>query len=141
MSDTVLIVEDDMRIAHWVKRYFEQAGYSPEVAHDGESGLAVKTRDGVWRAVPCVRNAYVVNIGDLLAAWTNHRWRSSLHRVVFPEDPGVSRLTSPLFFNPSIDAVIACVPTCVGPDGECLDPVAAGEWIAAKIAATTRETV
>ncbi|MCY3557588.1 MAG: response regulator transcription factor [Chloroflexi bacterium] len=40
MSDTVLIVEDDMRIAHWVKRYFEQAGYSPEVAHDGESGLA-----------------------------------------------------------------------------------------------------
>lgn len=108
---------------------------------DGESGLEVKTRDGVWRAVPCVRNAYVVNIGDLLAAWTNDRWRSSLHRVVFPEDPGVSRLTSPLFFNPSIDAVIACVPTCVGPDGECLDPVAAGEWIAAKIAATTRETV
>ena len=104
---------------------------------DGESGLEVKTRDGVWRAVPCEQDAYVVNIGDLLAAWTNYRWRSSLHRVVFPEDLSKARLTSPLFFNPSIDATIACVPTCAGPDGEVLDPVVAGEWVASKIAATT----
>ena len=104
---------------------------------DGESGLEVKTRDGVWRAVPSEQNAYVVNVGDLLSAWTNCRWRSSLHRVVFPEDLSVARLTSPLFFNPSIDAAIACVPTCADPDGEVTDPVIAGEWIAAKIAATT----
>ena len=41
MSGTVLIVEDDTRIANWVKVYFERAGYSAEVAHDGESGLAL----------------------------------------------------------------------------------------------------
>ena len=41
MSGTVLIVEDDTRIANWVKVYFERAGYSAEVAHDGESGLAM----------------------------------------------------------------------------------------------------
>ena len=41
MSETVLIVEDDTRIANWVKVYFERAGYSAEVAHDGESGLAL----------------------------------------------------------------------------------------------------
>ena len=39
MSGTVLIVEDDTRIANWVKVYFERAGFSAEVAHDGESGL------------------------------------------------------------------------------------------------------
>ena len=41
MSGTVLIIEDDMRIANWVKVYFERAGFSTEVAHDGESGLAL----------------------------------------------------------------------------------------------------
>ena len=39
MSGTVLIVEDDTRIANWVKVYFERAGFSAEVAHDGEAGL------------------------------------------------------------------------------------------------------
>ena len=41
MSGSVLIVEDDTRIANWVKVYFERAGFSAEVAHDGESGLAL----------------------------------------------------------------------------------------------------
>ena len=40
MSGTVLIIEDDARIANWVKVYFERAGFCAEVAHDGESGLA-----------------------------------------------------------------------------------------------------
>ncbi len=39
MSGTVLIIEDDKRIANWVKVYFERAGFSAEVAHDGEAGL------------------------------------------------------------------------------------------------------
>ena len=41
MSGTVLIIEDDTRIANWVKVYFERAGFSAEVTHDGESGLAL----------------------------------------------------------------------------------------------------
>ena len=39
MRGTVLIIEDDTRIANWVKVYFERAGFSAEVTHDGESGL------------------------------------------------------------------------------------------------------
>ena len=35
MSQTILIVEDEKRIAHWVKRYFERAGFSTEIAYDG----------------------------------------------------------------------------------------------------------
>ena len=41
MSGTVLIIEDDTRIANWIKVYFERAGFSAEVTHDGESGLAL----------------------------------------------------------------------------------------------------
>ena len=41
MSGTALIIEDDTRIANWVKVYFERAGFSAKVAHDGESGLAL----------------------------------------------------------------------------------------------------
>ncbi len=41
MSGAVLIIEDDRRIANWVKVYFERAGFSAEVVHDGESGLAL----------------------------------------------------------------------------------------------------
>ncbi len=41
MGRTVLIIEDDTRIANWVKVYFERAGFYSEVAHDGESGLAL----------------------------------------------------------------------------------------------------
>ena len=38
---TVLIVEDEPRIAHWLKVNFERAGFSAEVAGDGRSGLAL----------------------------------------------------------------------------------------------------
>ncbi len=41
MNGSILIVEDDTRIANWVKVYFERAGFSAAVAHDGEAGLAI----------------------------------------------------------------------------------------------------
>ena len=41
MNRAALIIEDDTRIANWVKAYFERAGFSAEIAHDGESGLAL----------------------------------------------------------------------------------------------------
>ena len=39
MSGRVLIIEDDTRIASWIRVYFERAGFSAEVAHDGQTGL------------------------------------------------------------------------------------------------------
>ena len=39
MSGTVLVIEDDTRIANWVRVYFERAGFSAQIALDGESGL------------------------------------------------------------------------------------------------------
>ena len=39
MSQTILIIEDDHRIADWVKIYFERAGFLAEIAQDGKIGL------------------------------------------------------------------------------------------------------
>ena len=39
MSTLILIVEDDKRIANWLKVFFEEAGFEAEVAYDGETGL------------------------------------------------------------------------------------------------------
>ena len=44
MSSQVLIVEDDIRIAEWVRIYFERAGFTAEVAHDGQTGLSLARR-------------------------------------------------------------------------------------------------
>lgn len=41
MNHTILIIEDEERIAHWVKVYFERAGFAAEVAHDGGTGLTL----------------------------------------------------------------------------------------------------
>jgi len=39
MSQTILIIEDEERIAHWIQAYFEKAGYETLVAQDGDTGL------------------------------------------------------------------------------------------------------
>lgn len=39
MSQTILISEDDRRIANWIKITYERAGFTTEIAHDGETGL------------------------------------------------------------------------------------------------------
>jgi DNA-binding response OmpR family regulator len=41
MSQRILIVEDEKKIAHWVRTYFEQAGFQVMVAYDGPTGLAL----------------------------------------------------------------------------------------------------
>ena len=42
-----------------------------------------------------------------------------------------------LGFNPSLDARVQCVPTCLAPGEPPGDPVTSGEWIARKTYATT----
>ncbi|MGI9333034.1 MAG: isopenicillin N synthase family dioxygenase [Gammaproteobacteria bacterium] len=80
-------------------------------------GLEVRDRSGAWSRVPIVPRTVVVNLGDLMAEWTNDRWVSTLHRVANPPRDQADRTkTSLLFFHqPNYDTVVECLPTCTGP--------------------------
>ncbi|KAJ4835499.1 hypothetical protein Tsubulata_015494, partial [Turnera subulata] len=52
------------------------------VYQDESGGLQMRSKDGEWLDIRPCENALVVNVGDLLQAWSNERLRSSEHRVV-----------------------------------------------------------
>ena len=58
------------------------------LATDGVPGLEVRPRGGDWAPVAARADHLVVNLGDMLARWTNDRYRSTLHRVTAPAGPG-----------------------------------------------------
>lgn len=94
--------------------------------HDGHGWVPVRSLDG----------AFVVNIGDLMARWTNDRWRSTLHRVVNPVAGAASaarRQSVPFFYNANWDAEVRCLPSCLAP-GETPrhEPVLAGPHLMGK---------
>ena len=102
---------------------------------DAPGGLQVETEPGSWADVPYVPGSYVVNIGDLMARWTNDRWVSTMHRVANPppgSGPAARRQSIVFFHKPNDDAVISPIPTCVGPVGPRYAPILAGEYMAEK---------
>jgi len=81
-------------------------------------GLQVKHRTEGWMDVPNVPGAFVANIGDLMAQWTNDKWVSTLHRVANPprKDAATNRRQSLVFFfNPNYDQRVECLETCLLP--------------------------
>jgi isopenicillin N synthase-like dioxygenase len=101
---------------------------------DAPGGLQVKDRTGDWHDVGFVRDAFVVNLGDAMARWTNDRWKSTLHRVVNPPQDqvlGSRRLSIPFFGQPNYDAVIECIPSCASADDPArYEPITAGaHWL------------
>lgn len=83
-------------------------------AEDKPGGLQVCNAAGQWVDVPIAADCLIVNIGDLLALWTNDTWVSTLHRVVNPPAlaGAASRRQSLVFFhNPNYDAqIVSLVP-------------------------------
>lgn len=102
-------------------------------AEDKAGGLQVCNNAGEWVDVAIVPDCFIVNLGDLMARWTNDRWVSTLHRVANPpmELARVSRRQSLVFFhNPNYDAVIECIPGCQGPDNPPkYPPITSGEYL------------
>ncbi len=84
------------------------------LAIDELGGLEVRRRDGRWIAASFVPGAFVCNIGDCLERWTNGVHRSTPHRVTSPSDR--ERCSIAFFLGPNPEAVVACLPSCTGPD-------------------------
>lgn len=90
-------------------------------------GLEIETADGQWRPVRCNPDNFVVNIGDLMARWTNDRWTSTVHRVT---GSGPRRQSIAFFQNPNADAEIRCLPGCCDDSRPArYGPVTAGRYL------------
>ena len=111
---------------------------------DKPGGLQVCNAEGAWVDVPILPDCFIVNIGDLMARWTNDRWVSTLHRVVNPpaDATAESRRQSLVFFhNPNYDAPVVCLPTCLAPGRSAsttprYPPTTSGEHLARLFKAT-----
>jgi isopenicillin N synthase-like dioxygenase len=71
---------------------------------DSTGGLQVQDSGGTWLTAHPIEGTFVVNVGDLLARWTNDRFRSTPHRVV--NRSGHARYSTALFIDPNADTLI-----------------------------------
>ena len=116
----------------------EQFGVAPHTDYGGltllnqddTGGLQVRTRAGEWVIAPPIPGTFVVNIGDLMARWTNDRFVSTPHRVV--NSSGRARYSVGVFFDPAFDTVID--PAELRPGCPSLyPPVTCGSYIVSRL--------
>lgn len=92
---------------------------------DRVPGLQILDTHGDWHDVLPEPGCLLVNLGDLLARWTNDRWLSTMHRVLPPTDGRgrvVRRRSAAYFHDGNWDAEINCLPGCVPTGAEPLYP-------------------
>jgi isopenicillin N synthase-like dioxygenase len=78
-------------------------------------GLEVLRRDGKWIAITALPDQIVVNVGDMLDRLTNHKLKSTIHRVVNPprEKMGTSRFSIPFFMHPRAAMDLTSLESCI----------------------------
>jgi isopenicillin N synthase-like dioxygenase len=123
----------------------EQIGMGPHTDYgivtvlwaDPILGLQILDSDGEWHDVVPDEGALLVNLGDLLARWTNDQWISTLHRVLPPTDAEgqlVRRRSAAFFHDGNADAVISCLPGCATEDRPArYESVTVSDHLAAKL--------
>ncbi|KAL7246800.1 hypothetical protein ACSBR2_001832 [Camellia fascicularis] len=86
-------------VALGVGRHKDSGGITI-LAQDDVGGLEVKRKtDGAWIRVQPIPDAFIVNLGDIMQAWTNEIYQSVEHRAVVNSEK--ERLSIAFFFNPA----------------------------------------
>ena len=65
-------------------------------------GLQVEI-NGDYKSIRPVKNSIIVNLGEIFSRMTNYRVKATMHRIL---DIGISRYSSPFFFEPAYYAEI-----------------------------------
>lgn len=98
------------------------------LTQDTTGGLEVQHRSGEWIVAPPIPGSYLINIGDMMARWTNDRFTSTPHRVINRSTQ--DRISIPFFVNPDYDAVVTCLPSCCSEtDPPRYPAIRAGDYI------------
>lgn len=119
----------------------------------GDTALEILSASGQWLTVEALPNTLTINIGDLLARWTNDRWRATTHRVVAVAAPAacVSATTGPksscnatgrlsivYFTGPAPQTTVACLPCSKCQQGAPkYKPITAEQHVTEKMLAAT----
>lgn len=105
-----------------------------------QPGLQILAGDGEWHDVAPAAGALLINLGDLLARWTDDRWVSTMHRVLAPVDATgamVRRRSAAFFHDGDAGARIEALPGSV-PAGATrrYPPITVGEHLERKLGAS-----
>ncbi len=101
---------------------------------DKTGGLQVQHPNGQWLDVPCIEEALIVNIGDMLHRLTNGRLRSTPHRVI--NRTGRERYSCAFFYDPYVEAMIAPLPCCSNnAQPAAFDPLHFGDFLRSELSA------
>ncbi len=84
------------------------------LAQDEVGGLQIQDANGDWMDAPPVENTFVINIGDMMARWSNDTFASTRHRVI--SHPHKHRYSLPFFYDPEFDTPVACLDSCQDSD-------------------------
>ena len=101
--------------------------------HPSIAGLQVHNGSD-WEDVPTEPGTFVVNLGDLMAQWTNDKWVSTLHRVANPPEGAwnEARLSLVFFHQPNYDTLIESLDRGRPPK---YPPVTSGDHLKRKLSA------
>ncbi|MEA9979367.1 MULTISPECIES: isopenicillin N synthase family dioxygenase [unclassified Pseudomonas] len=99
---------------------------------DNSGGLQVRElSSNSWIDATPIPGSLVVNVGDLLARWSNNRFSSTLHRVI--NTSGHERYSIATFFDPTYSAVVDPCDLGMEAASSMYPPVAAGDYILKRI--------
>lgn len=99
------------------------------------AALQVLNCAGEWIAAPPIPGTFVVNIGDMMARWSNDLFASTVHRAI--NTTGKPRYSIPFFLGTNYDTLLDALPGCVTPERpRKYQPVVAGDYVQSRFDAT-----
>lgn len=99
-------------------------------------GLQVKNNNEQWIDAIAEKDELMINVGDMLSRLTNNKLKSTIHRVVNPNEQIVnkSRYSIPFFMHPKLHMPLDCLENCVGENNpKQYEDCTAGEFLTERL--------